>query len=513
MTDKNRDAILVRGVNWVGDAVMTLPALRALRLANPGSRIALLVKPWVSPVFENNPNVDELIIYSEEHRGLKGRLRLAGLLRSYGFSRAVLFQNAIDAALIAFLAGIPERIGYSRDARRVLLTKAVPFDKYAAGLHHVRYYLNLLEKAGFAVKSSRPWIYLSLDERLDARKQLVGLRPPVVGINPGATYGSSKRWHPDRFAEVAKRVVDDLGGSVVIFGGPSEAGIAEEIFEGLRSRSGRAEGVRMMAGRTTLRELIALISEVDTLVTNDSGPMHVGYAVGTAVVAIFGSTSPELTGPAGYGDVVIRKKVECAPCFERTCRKGETRCMDLVTVEEVFDAVKSVMRSERAVFFDRDGTLCRDADYLSRMEDLKVFYDIDSLNVLKKQGYRLIGISNQSGIARGLVREDFVKKINRMFVDRYGFDGFYYCPHHPDENCACRKPEPGLIIQAGQDFCIDFRKSFFVGDKDLDMRLSRAVGTRGILVLTGKDRASAFADHTAANLKEAVDIIDHAQKV
>lgn len=497
---------------------MTLPAIRAIRLANPDSKIALLVKPWVSPIFEKDPNIDEVIIYSEDHGGITGRLRLARELRAHGFRVAVLLQNAIDAAILAFLAGIPERIGYSRDARRVLLTKPVPFDRHARDLHHIHYYLNLVEKAGFRVRASHPWIYLSLEERVLAREELAGLRRPVVGLNPGASYGSSKRWYPARFAEVAKRVTEELNGSVVIFGGPTETGIAEEIFEAIRAlspeqdlTSGQAPRVMVAAGRTTLRSLVALISETDVLVTNDSGPMHIGYAVGTPVVAVFGSTSPKLTGPAGYGDIVISKDVDCAPCFERTCRKREIRCMDLITSGDVFDAVKRLTRAGKAVFFDRDGTLCREVNYLNRMADFEVMHDVESLKQLKTQGFRLIGISNQSGIARGLVEEDFVKKINSIFVERYGFDGFYYCPHHPDERCSCRKPEPGLIIQAGHDFGVDFRKSFVVGDRDLDMRLARAVGAKGILVLTGKEGTSPYADYTAKNLKEVVDIVTHAK--
>ena len=177
---------------------MTLPALRALRLSNPGAKISLLVKPWVSPIFEKDPNVDELIIYSADYGGLRGRIRLAAQLRRQGFRHAVLFQNAFDAALIALLAGIPERTGYSRDARRLLLTKAVPFDKYAAGLHHIGYYLSLLERAGYVMKSSRPrpWIYLSLEERLEARKKLAGLSRPVTGINPGFP-GVLQKWQKE----------------------------------------------------------------------------------------------------------------------------------------------------------------------------------------------------------------------------------------------------------------------------------------------------------------------------
>ncbi len=214
--------ILVRGVNWIGDAVMTMPALRALKLANPDARITLLVKPWVSLLFKEDPNVDGIILYEDAFRGLFGKFRLATEIRKRDFCMAMLFQNAFDAAFITFLAGIPERIGYNRDGRRLLLTEAVTFDKRAGALHHIDYYLDLVAKAGFQAKYETPWIYLNIEERLEARNKLKALRRPVVGINPGAAYGSSKRWHPARFAEVAYRVISEMQGSAVIFGGPSE---------------------------------------------------------------------------------------------------------------------------------------------------------------------------------------------------------------------------------------------------------------------------------------------------
>jgi heptosyltransferase-2 len=315
VAEQRCDNILVRGVNWIGDAVMTMPALRALRRANPGAKITLLVKPWVSPLFEKDPDIDSIIHYSEEHKGVLGKLKLAREIRRYGFCEAVLFQNAIDAAIVAFLAGIPERIGYSRDGRRLLLTTAVPWDRYAKKVHHIEYYLDLLVKAGFAVEKSPPWIYLTLEERLWARDLLTALKRPLVSINPGATYGSSKRWHPERFAEVAWRIINELGGSVVILGGSSETSIAKEIGRLLAAADtlhARAPRHLVLAGKTGLRELAAVISESDILVTNDSGPMHVGYAVGTPVVAIFGSTSPEETGPVGEGNIVIRKSLDCS---------------------------------------------------------------------------------------------------------------------------------------------------------------------------------------------------------
>jgi len=518
MKEKQCKNILVRGVNWIGDAVMTMPAIRALKLAHPEARITLLAKPWVSQLFEKDPNVDEVILYTDAYQGLAGKFKLAQEIRKHDFCKAMLLQNAFDAAFIAFLAGIPERIGYNRDGRRLLLTRAVPFDERARASHHIEYYLNLVRKAGFPAGYELPWIYLSAEERLDARNKLKTLRRPVVGINPGAAFGSSKRWHPDRFAEVACRVISEMQGSAVIFGGPSEEQIAEEIQqgiwnalpetgEGLNSSYFTQPSLLNLAGRTNVRELISLISECDLLVTNDSGPMHISYAVRTPVVAIFGSTSPEHTGPVGKREVVIKKPLGCAPCFERECKKRHLRCMEMITADEVFDAVKERINSRRAVFFDRDGTLCRDPGYLRRMEDFEVFPGINTLSRLREAGFSLIGVSNQSGIARGLVDEDFVTKVNSIFLDTYGFDAFYYCPHHPDDHCSCRKPEPGLLLDARVDYNINLKRSFVVGDKDLDMLLAKAVGATGILVRTGQDSVSSYADYTVENIGEAVEFI------
>jgi heptosyltransferase-2 len=181
--------------------------------------------------------------------------------------------------------------------------------------------------------------------------------------------------------------------------------------------------------------------------------------------------------------------------------------MDLISAGEVYDALRKSVRTQKAVFFDRDGTLCRDADYLSRMEDLEIFPSVEGLVPLKDAGFWLIGVTNQSGIARGLVQEDFVQKVDRIFVSRYGFDDFYYCPHHPGDHCNCRKPEPGMLIRARNGHAIDLRKSFVVGDKDEDMILARTVGARGVLVRTGKVQSSAHADAVAGGLDDAVKII------
>lgn len=509
MADKANN-ILIRGVNWIGDAVMSIPAVKAIKKAFPDSKISLLVKPSIAPIFEMNPYIDEIILYEDKFKGFIGKLRLAKKLKKWQFSKAILFQNAFDAALIAFLAGIPERVGYSRDGRGFLLTKPVSFNNDDRKFHHIDYYLNLLKYAKAQTENSPPCIYLSIDERLSARNALSSLKVPILGINPGATYGSAKRWLPERFAEVASWFMSETNGGVVIFGGLSEVKMSEEIYKKLKNKgSGKLETEKIinLAGTISVRELIALISECDVFVTNDSGPMHIAYAVGTPLVAIFGSTSPVLTGPVGGGNVVIKANTSCSPCFNRTCKNNDMRCMYAISSDDVYFGIKEILPDKRAVFFDRDGTLCRDVNYLNNWSDFQVFSEIEGLKKLKDKGFLLIGISNQSGIARGVIDKAFVEDINRIFVDKYGFDGFYYCPHHPDEHCLCRKPEPRMLLNARAKCKVNLKESYIVGDKDIDMLLAKAVGAKGIFVLTGKEEGSPNAYFTAKDLKEVTSFI------
>jgi heptosyltransferase-2 len=267
----------------------------------------------------------------------------------------------------------------------------------------------------------------------------------------------------------------------------------------------------LLAGKTSLRELVSFISECDAFVTNDSGPLHVAYAVGTPLVAIFGSTDPELTGPVPQAEwsraIVLTHNLSCGPCFERTCEKNDLRCMYEITSDDVYLGIKKILPGSPAVFFDRDGTLCKDVGYLSKHDDLEIFPDVNTVKLLKEKGVKLIGVSNQSGIARGLIQEDFVREVNKIFIDRYNFDDFYFCPHLPEEHCPCRKPEPGMLLRARAQHHVDFKKSFIVGDKETDMLLARAVGAQGVLVKSGQDKESTSADFKAKDLREAVNWI------
>jgi len=507
MFDKSCKNLLIRGVNWIGDSVMTLPALRALRKAMPEARISLLVKPWVSPLFEKDPNIDEMIIYGDEYKGIIGKIKLSRMLKNKELCGTILFQNAFDAALITSLAGIKVRAGYNRDGRGHLLTTAVPVPENMEKVHQINYYLNLIKKLGINATYSDPYIYLTLDERLYARKFLQNMKRPILGINPGATYGSAKRWFPERFAETANWFIQDTNGSVVIFGGKSEIDIADEIYKKMYPEFRDSGSVTSFAGKTSLRELISLISECDVFVTNDSGPLHIAYAVRTPLVAIFGSTDPQLTGPVGESNVVITPDLSCSPCFERTCKNNNMRCMYAITSDDVYYGIKKILPDTPAVFFDRDGTLCRDAGYINTYDDIQIFPEISKVKLLKEKGFKLIGVTNQSGIAKGIVNEEFVKEVNNIFIKEYGFDGFYYCPHNPDDHCPCRKPEPGMIHRAKAEHKVAPEKSYIVGDKEADMLLATAVGAKGILVQTGELKESRYAVFTAKDLKDAVNWI------
>ncbi|GBD98598.1 ADP-heptose--LPS heptosyltransferase 2 [bacterium BMS3Abin07] len=512
----NFNKILIRGVNWIGDAVMTMPAIRSIRDNFNGSHISLLVKSWVSELFKHDPNINEIIEYRNEYKGFIGKFRAAKDIKKLHFDYAILLQNALDAALISFLSGIRERIGYNRDGRGIFLTKPVRPGSDTLKLHHIDYYLHLLNQAGLESGYRLPWIYPDINARLKSRETLSQLRQPVVGLNPGAAYGSAKRWHSERFAGVAGRIIKELNGSVVIFGSEKEHPISIEIINNIEKDFVSEETLLNLSGKTSLFELSNLIAECDLLVSNDSGPMHICYATGTPLVALFGSTSPDLTGPPagsfegaefGYAFRVLRADTECSPCFERTCRYGHLECMDRIGADDVFQAVSEVLPGNKAVFFDRDGTLCRDVNYLSSFDGLEIFPEIAECRELKAKGFMLIGITNQSGIARGIVDENFVKKVNRLFIEKFGFDDFYYCPHHPDERCACRKPMPGMLLKARSDHGINLKKSCYIGDKESDMQAAKTAGAKAIHITTATRDNIDYSDMKGYNLKECVSSI------
>jgi heptosyltransferase-2 len=335
--------LLIRSANWIGDAVMTTPAIRMIRKGFPNTHISLLAKPWVSPVFENSEHIDQLLIYDGEkrHKGFSGKFRLARDLKKYKFDVAILMQNAFEAAFITFLSGIPIRIGYNTDARRLLLTHAVPCTKEIKKKHQTEYYMNILRGIGLDRDNQGLYLKLSQKDRLRAEKilleQHLSIDDKLIGINPGATYGPAKQWSPDRYANLADRIQALFGVRVVIFGGPGDKTLGRKISQKMSHRPVD------LSGKTSLGEAMALIERCDLFITNDSGLMHVAAALDVPLIAVFGSTNPVATGPLGSRSKVVQATLPCSPCLKSECPEGHLNCMDQIDVERVFDSVKEML--------------------------------------------------------------------------------------------------------------------------------------------------------------------------
>ena len=318
--------VMVRATNWLGDAVMSLPAVRAIRGIFPHAQVSVVARPSVADLYERETCVDQVIPYTAH--GFAARRAFAVGLRTHRFDCAILLQNAFDAALMAWMAGIPERIGYRRDARGWLLTRAIAVPEAGEIPRHERfYYLELLRRAGL-MEHFPETSAIRLDAIPAARdagmRRLAewGITGPVIGVSPGAAYGSAKRWLPERFVETSRM----LSGSVLVFGAPSELELCARV-------AAETDG-RNLAGETSLREFIELASVCRLFLTNDSGAMHVASALGVPTVAVFGATDDTTTGPTGPTARVVRAHAECSPCLLREC-PIDHRCMVRVTADQV----------------------------------------------------------------------------------------------------------------------------------------------------------------------------------
>lgn len=338
------ERILIRAANWVGDAIMTTPAIRAIRRNFPSAHITLLAKPWVAPVFAHNPDIDEVMIYQAagRHGGWKGLLRLAGDLRRRRFDLAILFQNAFEAALLSFLAGIPRRMGFTTDGRTALLTERIRTWRPLKHGHLIDYYLGLLSGAGMTLHGRQLTLVITPDEQLEAHRYLADKGLPEglwIGLNPGATFGTAKRWLPDRFVELGRRLIAEQKASILIFGGPGEADLGQWLAAEIGARA------IDLCGKTTLRQAMALIGQCDLFVTNDSGLMHVAAALEIPQVAVIGPTDPVATGPVNEASrmVYLPEACEFSPCMKPHCPIVDHRCMTAISVELVMQTALAML--------------------------------------------------------------------------------------------------------------------------------------------------------------------------
>ncbi len=330
--------VCVRSTNWLGDAVMSLAAIRAIRNTLPHAHLALVARPGLADLFAREDAVDRVIPYPAA-RNFGARRAFAAQLRKERFDCAILLQNAFDAALVAWLADIPERIGYKRDGRGRLLTRAIPVPEPGDIPRHERfYYLELLRRAGI-IDRFPPCEAIALENVEAARRSgaehlaALGIAEPVIGIGPGAAYGNAKRWMSERFAACG-RALRPADGTVLVFGAAAERELAESVAREI-------PGARNLGGQTTLREFIDLVACCRLFLCNDSGAMHVASALGVPTVAVFGATDDVTTGPTGSHALVVREHAECSPCLLREC-PIDHRCMTRVTAERVIEAARSL---------------------------------------------------------------------------------------------------------------------------------------------------------------------------
>jgi heptosyltransferase II len=418
--------------------------------------------------------------------------------------------------------------------------------------HLVRYYWDLLKPLGMTGDPVAPKLVVFPEEEQAMETRFVKGGLPasdvVVGINPGSTGGRAKRWLPERFAEAADRLCRTIResrgqqASVVILGGKEEEELGQEIASHLSSRS------LVLSGATTIRELMAALKRCEVLLTNDSGPMHVATALRVPVVGIFGSTDWRKTAPFGNADGLVRQPVDCAPCMLLEC-PIDHRCMTRVTVDQVYEAATKQLPSLGVrgeglgetpspphasrltpygaldgvtVFLDRDGTLNYDPGYLSVAADLKLLAGVGpALARLKKAGAKLVVVTNQSGVGRGLITLKDLEAIHARLQglleqEDAALDAIYFCPHHPDDACRCRKPNVGMVDRAVSELQLDLRHSYLIGDHVRDIQLAHRVGAKAILLAPAPVDApmleklkteEAMPDTVAKSMVEAADWI------
>lgn len=335
--------IIVRMPNWLGDVVMATPVLADLRAKFKDAKITAMCQANVAGLLKHDPNVNEVYSFQRPsgwiHRHHHGEI--VETLRKGNYDLGVLLPNSFSSAWWFWRGHVENRLGYAANVRSILLNKALPYPIHLETQHLVITYKMLLEPLGIPLSKTAPKLYLSTHE-IDTAKNLLlkqDFTPGkniLVGINPGAAYGTAKCWLPDRFEAVTKRLLENPNVYVIYFGDNTGSKVVNDICLKFPER------VINMAGKTNLRELMALISLCSIFLTNDSGPMHIADALGTRLVALFGSTSDVKTGPYNATGKVIHKHVECSPCYKRVC-PIDFRCMTRITVDDVYNQIQDLL--------------------------------------------------------------------------------------------------------------------------------------------------------------------------
>lgn len=338
--------IIVRGANWIGDAVMTIPALRLLRGTFPEANVTLYTKRWAEGVFQDADFIDRILVVENEGSGFSDTVREAKRVAAGKYDLAVLFTNSFQTAAVMRFAGVKKRVGYSREGRGILLTTAIKPPEWKAGRHEVHYYTNLIrefaqrETIDTSDEQTDAALPVSATRREKARKQLsdfgADLAKPLIGLGVGSTNSVAKRWGEAKYAELANMFSNEIDPNMLMLGSKEESEIAGRV-----DALSNADLIDL-TGATDLASATAMLAELDLFVSNDMGLAHLAAAVGTKTLVVFGPTNDETTRPFGANARVIRHPVECSPCMLRTC-PIDHRCMTRLSSEAVFEAAMEML--------------------------------------------------------------------------------------------------------------------------------------------------------------------------
>ena len=342
--------IVVRGTNWIGDSVMSVPALRALRQLFPNDEITLHTRSWAEGIFRDADFIDRILTYDRPESSLAEVVGQARVLREEKFDVAIMFPNSFASALTARLAGIPRRFGFSKEGRRIVLTDPVSIPQWKAQKHEAFYYLELVKVVENSLLGTDRAAKLEMTIELpvsDARKEEarnflsrkgIDFSNPIIALGPGSTNSMAKRWPFERFAEVADRLTREANASIVLLGGPDDVDVAATLADAMDALP------LDLTAKTSLADAAAILSVCDLMISNDMGLAHLAPAVGTKTLVIFGPTDPVTTRPFSDLAEVLRVDVECSPCMLREC-PIDHRCMEWITSLQVFEAALVKLKS------------------------------------------------------------------------------------------------------------------------------------------------------------------------
>lgn len=348
LNSKGIERIVVRGTNWVGDAVMTVPALREIRRLFPAAHITLATRSWARGLLAEADFLDDLQVH--DGSGLRSVVQQVREWRKRSFDLAVLLPNSLETALVASLARVPLRIGYATDGRQALLTHPLALPEWRDSKHEVFYYLKIVAELEWLIKREQTFLDTQPDGSLEvseARKSAArdflraqgvgtGNGRALVALCPGSINSRAKRWPTERYAALGDRLIDDLGAEIILIGSSAEADVSNEVSQQMRNAP------KVLTGKTDLAELVAILSQVDLLITNDTGPAHIASALERPTLVIFGPTNPLTTRPFSPFGEIVRQPPDCAPCMLRDC-PIDHRCLTAISPDEVFERARTLL--------------------------------------------------------------------------------------------------------------------------------------------------------------------------